>query len=328
MPARTSRSRSASASTAPATRCASTSASPVSRPPSLPPASRQGADIPYNQSINTGLSNAYYCVDAVVPQPRLASSGAPGRPIPWSSAPASACSPTWPRLSWCRNLFNNAPYPLRRFRQQRRRKWVPPAISTARHSGAQNQFNTFKTGFFNGATLAQLETAVPGGFGPSATYSIPQHFSSTPVCRVEFRNRAAHRPEECSWWLPTRAITDTTCWCRMASPMPPRSVRPTSPACPRRSPIPASWRVTELTNQGISNYDGVTFQYPPGLRARLPGPDQLHLEPRLDDVSNGGSGLQIGYNTELFNTLANPNIKANYGNSDYDVRHNVTGDFV
>jgi hypothetical protein len=48
----------------------------------------------------------------------------------------------------------------------------------------------------------------------------------------------------------------------------------------------------------------------------------------LDDVSNGGSGLQFGYNSQLFSTLTNPNIRANYGNSDYDIRHNVTSDFV
>ena len=32
---------------------------------------QKGADIPYNQSIDTGLSSAYYSVDSVVPQPRL-----------------------------------------------------------------------------------------------------------------------------------------------------------------------------------------------------------------------------------------------------------------
>ena len=42
---------------------------------------------------------------------------------------------------------------------------------------AQNEFNAFKTGFFGGQTLAQLEAAVPG-FGPFGYNSIDQHFST------------------------------------------------------------------------------------------------------------------------------------------------------
>lgn len=48
----------------------------------------------------------------------------------------------------------------------------------------------------------------------------------------------------------------------------------------------------------------------------------------LDDISNGGSGLPFTFRASTVTTLINPNVRANYGNSDYDIRHNVVGDFV
>jgi hypothetical protein len=97
---------------------------------------------------------------------------------------------------------------------------------------------------------------------------------------------------------------------------------------PTVQPDPRFLSVSELSNQGISNYDGLTIQYRRAFSKGFQGQISYTWSHALDDVSNGGSGLQIGYNSQLFNTLANPTVAANYGNADYDVRHNVTADFV
>ena len=73
---------------------------------------QKGVDIPYNQSIDTGLSNAYYSVDSVVPQPRVGVVWSPkgssnsmviraGFGLFADLAPAFLVS----------NLYGNAPYP-------------------------------------------------------------------------------------------------------------------------------------------------------------------------------------------------------------------------
>ena len=75
---------------------------------------QKGADIPYNQSIDTGLSSAYYSVDAVVPQPRLGVVWSPrgGGNAMVIRAGFRPLSPTWRRPSWCRTCIGNAPYPF------------------------------------------------------------------------------------------------------------------------------------------------------------------------------------------------------------------------
>ncbi len=74
---------------------------------------QKGADIPYNQSIDTGLGTAYYSVDAIVPQPRLG--------VVWS--PKRGGNATVIRAGFglfadlapaflVSNLYGNAPYPF------------------------------------------------------------------------------------------------------------------------------------------------------------------------------------------------------------------------
>jgi outer membrane receptor protein involved in Fe transport len=73
---------------------------------------QKGASVPYNQSIDTGLSNAYYSVDSVVPQPRVG--------VVWS--PQGSSNPMVIRGGFglfadlapaflVSSLFHNAPYP-------------------------------------------------------------------------------------------------------------------------------------------------------------------------------------------------------------------------
>ncbi|MGD0363442.1 MAG: carboxypeptidase regulatory-like domain-containing protein [Bryobacteraceae bacterium] len=285
---------------------------------------QQGADIPYNQSINTGLSNAYYSVDSVVPQPRV---GVVWSPRGGSSTVVRAGFGLFADLApafLVSNLFHNAPYPYGAYVNGGQEVGSASDPSSAA-TQAQNEFNAFKTGFFGGQTLAQLEAAVPG-FGPFGYSSIDQHFSTPRYAEWSFEieqpigNKnvfvATYSGNHGYNLLAQNGFANAAA---LGGPF---------AGLPSTQPDPRFLSVTELTNQGISNYDGVTFQFRRAFSHGFQGQISYTWSHALDDVSNGGSGLQIGYNTELFNTLANPNIKANYGNADYDVRHNVTGDFV
>jgi len=285
-----------------------------------------GASIPYNSSINTGLNNAYYSVDSVVPQPRVGVVWSPqgransmviraGFGLFADLAPAFLVS----------NLFHNAPYPYGAFVNN----GAPVGLASDTSSAAaiaQSEFNAFNTGFFNGATLAELNAAIPGGFGPFSYYSVDQHFSTPEYAEWSFEIEqpigqknvvvATYSGNHGYNLLAQNGFANTA------------ALGGTFNGLPSAQPDPRFLSVTELTNQGISNYDGLTVQYRRAFSHGFQGQLSYTWSHALDDISNGGSGLQIGYNSELFNTMLNPNIRANYGNSDYDIRHNVTGDFV
>jgi hypothetical protein len=86
--------------------------------------------------------------------------------------------------------------------------------------------------------------------------------------------------------------------------------------------------IVQLTNNGVSNYDGLTGTISRRFTAGFQGNFNYTWSHSMDMISNGGilpysgndSGL-IQYNPYCLRCL-------NYGNSDYDVRHNVTANFV
>jgi len=225
------------------------------------------------------------------------------------------------------NLYSNAPYPYGALIYSG--QTVGPASDpNSAPAAAQNQFNAFKTGFLNGATLTQLNAAVPGGFSPIGYFSIPQHFSTPEyaewsfeveqpigdknvvvltysgnhgynlLVQNRFANAAAYNP----------ATTFT--------------------GLPSASPDPRFAAVNEISNQGISNYNGLSVQYRRAFSHGFQGQISYTWSHSLDDISNGGSGLPYTFTAHTETSLINPNVRANYGNSDYDIRHNVVGDFV
>ena len=52
-------------------------------------------------------------------------------------------------------------------------------------AAALNQFNAFKSGFFSGQTLSQLQASVPG-FSPLPYFSIPHHYATPQYAEWSF----------------------------------------------------------------------------------------------------------------------------------------------
>jgi hypothetical protein len=118
---------------------------------------------------------------------------------------------------------------------------------------------------------------------------------------------------------------DITCWCK--TDLPTRAAANFT-GLPSASPDPRFLGVNQIENQGISNYDGLTIQYRRAFSHGFQGQISYTWSHSLDDISNGGSGLPYTFTANIVTSLINPNVKANYGNSDYDIRHSVVGDFV
>ncbi len=165
-----------------------------------------------------------------------------------------------------------------------------------------------------------------GGFSPIGYFSIPQHFSTPEYAEWSFEIEqpvgaknvfvATYTGNHGYNLLVQNGFANAA------------ALGGTFSGLPSAVPDPRFLSVTQISNQGISNYNGLTFQYRRAFSHGFQGQVSYTWSHSLDDVSNGGSGLPYTFTAHTPTSLINPNISANYGNSDYDIRHNVVGDFV
>ncbi len=86
--------------------------------------------------------------------------------------------------------------------------------------------------------------------------------------------------------------------------------------------------VTQLTNNGRSNYNGLTATVQEQLWRGFSGRFSYTFSHTLDNVSNGGID-PYSFNDSLLNQISPFNPAAlNYSNSDYDVRHSLNASYV
>jgi Carboxypeptidase regulatory-like domain len=95
---------------------------------------------------------------------------------------------------------------------------------------------------------------------------------------------------------------------------------------PEAPAVPNYGTVTQYQSGAISNYHGLTVSLKRQMSQWVAGRFNYTWSHNLDEVSNGGV---FTYGDSLLGQI-NPNgLRANnYGNSDYDIRHNVSADFV
>jgi carboxypeptidase family protein len=89
--------------------------------------------------------------------------------------------------------------------------------------------------------------------------------------------------------------------------------------------------VTTLMNEGYSNYNGVTFSVQRSMWHGFMGRLNYSYSHALDTSSNGGIlPFQATFSQVSVLDQINPNCLRcqNYSNSDYDLRHNITGNYV
>ncbi|MGA8429142.1 MAG: carboxypeptidase regulatory-like domain-containing protein [Candidatus Sulfotelmatobacter sp.] len=86
--------------------------------------------------------------------------------------------------------------------------------------------------------------------------------------------------------------------------------------------------VTELKNAGESNYDGLTASFTRRFTAGFTGSFNYTWSHAADDVSNGGVE-PYSLNDSFLNQIDPTSLRRlNYGNADYDVRHNISANYV
>ena len=89
--------------------------------------------------------------------------------------------------------------------------------------------------------------------------------------------------------------------------------------------------IAELTNNNLSNYNGITLSVQENMWHGFMGRFNYTYSHALDDVSNGGVlPYQITASQISILTQINPSCLRcqNYSNSDYDLRHNITANYL
>lgn len=94
---------------------------------------------------------------------------------------------------------------------------------------------------------------------------------------------------------------------------------------PAAPPAPSFANVNEVGSNAISNYNGLIASYliqGHGLNLQL----NYAWSHALDEISNGGL---LPFDTASITGQINPfNLRQNYGNADYDLRHNFSGNYL
>jgi Carboxypeptidase regulatory-like domain len=290
-----------------------------------------GIGTPYNQSIAAGLHQAlpsgYHPWSL---QPRLGFTWQP-----WTSTVVSGGFGLFSSIIpafYVDSLMNNLPYdPSFVF------AGVPfgPTTPGNGQSTAAAAAAALSSGFSSGATLASLTASVPG-------FSAPNFFNvakNIHVPRTQEWNLKVEQSFGTKTALSLQYVGNHGIWqqinngginaycdvsCLAALGVSSFNGLPATPTDPR------FLQVTESSVGYNSNYNGLVVSL---LRRLSAFQFQLNYtwSHALDYVSNGGQQLPYNFNTNL--SITNPqnpfNVFQNmYGNADYDVRHNFTGNFV
>jgi outer membrane receptor protein involved in Fe transport len=284
---------------------------------------QKGASIPYNQSIQSGLSHAFYDIEPVVPQPRLGITYSPG----WSRntvfrGGVGLFSDQFPSF-FAGSLFGNSP---RVFTPTIRTGTVNTGGAGSAPAIAAATAQAFQSGFANGATLAQLQAALaPVAFTPPGYFSIPSTLNNTKYLEWSF---------EVQHQFMTKNAFSVTYAGNHGYDVFLRNLKVNGNAAnnfgglPTTAPDPRFRIVTDLTNNGWSNYDGLTVQFRRAYGFGFQGQIGYTWSHALDTVSNGG--LTLFFSGDSLTSQNDPFSarRLNYSNADYDIRHSLVSDFL
>ncbi len=223
---------------------------------------------------------------------------------------------------------------------------LDPAQPGSGYSADVASNNAFVNGFYNGGTYTTISQAVktagsslalPGftSVSPHIYYptyeewnlQVEQQLGNRTTIRFGYNgNHGYHEPvtnnSANAWWnpnlLPTPGQVTNTQTGNVFSFNP--VGLPTAPPNQNFSSF------TQISSAGISNYHGLTVDMTHRSRY-LTVQASYNWSKAMDEVSNGGI-FTFGSNSYANSPVSPYNLHYNYGNADYDVRHNFKGSYV
>lgn len=275
---------------------------------------------PYNAAIQTGISNAFKNLDKVVVQPRIGFAYTVKNKTVIRGGFGLFADQFTGDLST--RFFTNAPN-VASFTTGS--GIAAPGVAGSAFANVAASNAAFQSGFSSGATLAQLQKAVPGFSIPNLytqvdNFHIPrwaewnielqQQFNDNLTLSVNYVGNHGWNEINQNPYLNAYSKTGF-------------GGLPTAPVDARFGEI------LQLTSEGHSNYNGLT----PSLRWRfhdLVGSFSYSYSHNLDTCSNNCLGrFNLGSSYASLRYQLTPlSPDSSYGNADYDIRHSFSANYV
>lgn len=293
---------------------------------------QHGPDVPYNQSIQTGLHQAYRSTDALNLSPRIGFTWAPFAND--KTVVSGGIGLFYDAMSQgiIEDGFSNVP-----FDNQFSVYHVPWAVTTAGSGAyiASSSNRALLEGFAAGQSFNQIYDATGGVFSPPGfsnfvgTFHTPQFQewnlqvqqaigSNMSVSLNYFGTHGIHIPVVNG---NLNAYDPGYCGDINGNGVP-------CGAGFRSEPLDSSYAgINEYYTGAVSNSNGLTASFTRRFAQGISVQANYTWSHALDETSNGGA---FAYTFDQAQSLLNPgNLRANnYGNADYDVRHNFSANFV
>jgi hypothetical protein len=287
------------------------------------------ASIPYNTSIQTGLESAFPATDAVVVQPRFGFSYAPqGQSGRYVIRGGAGLFSDLPPGTVADRFLVNAPN-VTTFTYSGSALVDPTVSSGSAYNALSDSSSAFQSGFKSGETLAQIQAAVSAA---GSSYTAPNFTSVVDTL---------HTPKYLEWNLETQVQVshqdvldinyvgnydwNTLMYDNLENLYSKYQMAGLSTtATDTRFGI-----ITDLTNKGRSNYNGLTTSFRHTAKYGLTLTGNYTYSHTLDLASNGG--LEgFNYNATYPLQQLNPSSASslNYGNADYDIRNSGSLQYV
>jgi hypothetical protein len=292
-------------------------------------------DVPYSQDIKYNQHQAFQGVDPVVWSPRVAFSWAPGHSDHFPFFPGGGKTVISggfgifydnPAVGLVDDLLANPPVSVT-FR-------VRPTggVLPFDPNGGPATWNAAATAFDITKSFNQIQASMPAGvsFTPPSfdsivgtvhapmakewNFQIAQEIGRTTALLVNYVGNSVTRLPYGNEW--------PNAWNQFGAFAP--------GVIPGASPDPAYGTINQFQSGAISNYNGINVTLREQFRSWIVAHLNYTYSHNLDEISNGGVFAYGFASGQSILGQINPySLRAgNYGNSDYDIRHLISGDFV
>jgi hypothetical protein len=298
-------------------------------------------DVPYSSDIQTGLHNAYHGVDSILFSPRFGFSWDPRGTGKTVVSGGIGLFYDNPAAGLVDNLFANPPATVAiRVRNSPSSLGVLPFDP----AGAPATWQASASAFSIHDSFNQISAALPAGvaFNPPAfgalvgtikspewtewNLSVQQQLNRSTVFIMNYAGNHGARISYSNAW-PNAYDSTQLISQEFGLANPGYSFFSDLPASPHAGNYST---VTEYKQGAISSYEGLTFSLARQFNHWIAGHLNYTWSHNLDETSNGGL-FQYGFegNNTILGQINPLGLRtSNYGNTDYDVRHLVNGDFI